>query len=503
MPLPTLPRDLSVQVLRAICRLVPLLEWGQRLLPHYLKANPSRFHRELCADLDHLRQRRGSRLARIAPRGSAKSTWSTLALPLRCALEGTEPYTLILSDTSPQADEFVNQIRAELETNLQIAAAYPESAGRGPEWCAGRLRLRNGCLIEALSKGQRIRGRRNREARPTLVVIDDPQGNRDVTSATERARAWDWLTREVIPAGTDGYTSFVSLGTALHREAIAVRLLTAPGWEGRTYRSIERWPDNLQWWLEWERTLTNLADPDRDHHAALFYESHRAQADQGAEVLWPEWKPLYALMHRRAEIGASAFDAEDQGNPYSATGSEWPAEYFDWPGFWFDQWPTDMLYRVQSLDPSKGAGEESDYQAHAMLGVTRDGAIWVDCDLRRENPTEMIARAIRLAKDFGPVDSIVLEDNATMGLLQVEMARQCREAGVLLPWECLTQTQDKRPRILRADPYLSRKQIRVRNTPGGRLLVNQWRDTPFAEHDDAADAVGTALRRLELLTIGQ
>ena len=43
------------------------------------------------------------------------------------------------------------------------------------------------------------------------------------------------------------------------------------------------------------------------------------------------------------------------------------------------------------------------------------------------------------------------------------------------------------------------RQLRVRNTPGGRLLVDQWRDVPGGEFDDGPDGVGSLLRRLELL----
>jgi hypothetical protein len=492
-------------VVRELALKETLLEWGRRILPHYLSRKPSRFHRELAADLDVLRRNPGSRLSRVAPRGAAKSTWGTLVYPLRCALEGVSPYTLILSDTYGQVVEFIRQIAAEIEENPQVAEAYPEAAGVGPEWRSARIRLRNGCLIEGISKGGRVRGRRNRQDRPTLVIVDDPQGNRDIYSPTERSRSWDWFTREVIPVGTEGVTSYVCVGTALHREAIAVRLLSTPGWSGCVYRSVERWPDRMDLWLEWERHLTNLADPARDATALAFFERNRVEMEKGSAVLWPEGRSLYALMRRRAEIGQAAFDTEDQGNPNSAEGAEWPPEYFERPGFWFDQWPLNLVLKVQTLDPSKGTTDKpGDYQAHVMAGLDRDGNVLLDAELRRE--ANYVERAIDIASWWHP-NRLIAESNNTMGLLMPELTRQLQERSrrdrpVLLNYDEVLHTAPKLARIRGLSGYLARGQIRVRNTPGGRMLVEQLRDVPNGEYDDGPDAAATAVRAIELLTAG-
>jgi hypothetical protein len=43
----------------------------------------------------------------------------------------------------------------------------------------------------------------------------------------------------------------------------------------------------------------------------------------------------------------------------------------------------------------------------------------------------------------------------------------------------------------------------VRKTTGGQLLVDQLRDFPNGDHDDAPDALEIGVRRLELLTTGK
>lgn len=410
---------------------------------------------------------------------------------------------MILSDTADQATDFVTQIKAELEGNQRLAAAYPKACGIGPEWRAGRVRLTNGCVIEAKSRGGRIRGKRNRQDRPTLLIIDDCQGNRDIVSPIERKRGWDWMTREVIPAGEEDTTSYVSVGTALHREAVAVRLLTTAGWEGKVYRSVERWPDRADLWDDWTNLATNMADQDRDATARAFYEAHRVEMEAGAAVLWPEGRNLYALMRRLAEIGRSAFDTEDQGNPNAVEGAEFPAELFDRPGLWFDNWPTDLVLRVQSLDPSKGNDSKSgDFQAHVLVGLDPRGNMWVEAALHHELIPLMVARAIDFARNsgFGILDSLAVEENGTLGMIVPECQRLSNERNMVIPLHGVIQSQNKVVRVRRLGVYFARNRIRFRNTPHTRLLVDQLRDFPGGTHDDGPDALELAVRRLELLT---
>lgn len=482
--------------------------WNRYFLPHYFgRFAPADFHGTFDADLHDLHTRRGSRLNYIAPRGGAKSTWVTLAYVLRAAVQRWESYTVILSDSAAQADELLRHVRVELEGNDRLADLYPESTGVGPEWNQNRIRLRNGAVIESLSTGKKIRGRRNRQARPSLVVLDDVQSNEDITSPTERLKAWQWVTREVLPAG-DEDTNVIGVGSAIHREAVAVKLGVLPGWTGRTFKAVHRWPDRLDLWQEWERKATNLAlsPEERKAGAAAFYAARKAEMDAGFAGYWPARYGPEAFVLRRAEIGPQAFEAEYQGVPSSGEGAEWPSSYFDRPGFWFTDWPA-LVARVQSLDPSKGsAAKPGDYQAHVRLGLAPDGTLYADADLRREPVPDMVARGVDLAfsADWGALPlAYAVEDNDALGLLLPEFDRECRRRQCVLPLKGVRNTVNKVVRVRRLGAYLAGGRIRVRDTPGGRLLVDQLRDFPGGEYDDGPDGLELAVRALEHLTLGR
>src|SRR5262245_37045346 len=69
---------------------LPFRKWALDYLGSYFPDPPSQFHAWLSTELGTLHHRRGSRLNVLAPRGAAKSTWSTFAYPLYCALHGLE-----------------------------------------------------------------------------------------------------------------------------------------------------------------------------------------------------------------------------------------------------------------------------------------------------------------------------------------------------------------------------------------------------------------------------
>jgi hypothetical protein len=482
------------------------LDWMRANVPHYLKVAPSAFHVDLYADLRDFHRTRGSRRNYRAPRGSAKSSIGTKGYALYCAVEGIEPFTLILSDAGPQAKEFLEDIRGELEENPRLAANYPDAVGKGPVWRADDIVLRNGCRIKTKGSSGKIRGAGKRADRPSLVIGDDLNGDDDAFSKTLRERKLNWFKKAIQNIG-DPYTNMLDFGTPIHRDAVVCQLTDgeiSAGWETRSYRAIIRWPDRMDLWDTWMQLRLNLGDADRAVTSDAYFAANREAMLAGSQVLWPEWEPLEALMKKRAEIGEAAFNCEKQDKVGTVGSTEWPTEYFDDPKLWFFEWP-ELSHKVLILDPSKGAGDKvGDYQAHVFGGVgLHDGLIYLDAHLVREDAGAMVGHALDLCRDFRP-DVWSFEDNGTLGLLQTEAERQLAEraaAGhpLLCPLEAYTSMDAKASRIRYLGVYLSAGMLRIRNTPGGRLLVQQTREWPNSDHDDGPDAAGSAVRRLERL----
>jgi predicted phage terminase large subunit-like protein len=441
-----------------------------------------------------MQQRRGMKVNLLGPRGGAKSTLGTLAFPLRAALERTEPYLWIVSDTKHQAQAHLENLKAELLDNPRLAQDYPEATGRGPVWRSGAIVLRNGVAIEAFGTGQRIRGRRRRAERPSLIVCDDLQNDGHIESAPMRRRSREWFHGTLLKAGTPR-TNVLNLATALHREALAVQLHETPGWVSRIFRAIERWPENLALWEQWEAIYADVENPRAAEAARQFYTDRRAAMDAGAVVLWPEVEDLYTLMRMRAESGRTAFEREKQNAPVNPELCEWPESYFD-ASIWFDEWPRDLAVRTVALDPSKGSdARRGDYSAFVLLGVDARGMVYVEADLARRPVAQIVADGAALVERFRP-DAFGVEVNQFQELLAAEFEAEFQRRGMLgvRPWP-LDNRVNKLVRIRRLGPLLSGRRLRFKAGSGStRLLVEQLRQFPVADHDDGPDALEMAAR---------
>ncbi len=471
-----------------------LIEWGGAFLPEHFTQAPSLMHRWLAEQLDTMRVARGSKLNVLGPRGGAKSTLGTLAYPLRAALEGWEPYLWIVSDTRHQACAHLENIKAELAGNPRLAQAYTEAAGKGPVWRSGAVELRNGVRIEAFGTGQRIRGRRHRAHRPSLIVCDDLQNDAHIQSTLMRERTRTWFHGTLLKAGTP-QTNVLNLATALHQEALAVELHGRPGWASRIFPAIVRWPDQMTLWEQWESIYTNAANPGYRQAALEFYRRHRPAMDEGTVLLWPEVEDLYTLMQMRAESGRAAFEREKQNSPINPELCEWPEQYFD-ETIWFDSWPAELTLRTMALDPSKGRDDRrGDYSALVMLGVDRQGVLYVEADLARRPTPQMVADGVERCGQFRP-DVFGIEANQFQDLLAGEFDNAFRRQGMLDGRPVALENRvNKVVRIRRLGPYLAGRRLRFKSdSPGTRLLVEQLKTFPVGDHDDGPDALEMAIR---------
>jgi hypothetical protein len=497
-----LARELARQIAQRTsddCTALSLTDWGRLMLPAYFRLPPSGMHLWIGQQLDQMDARRGARLNVLGPRGGAKSTIGTLAYVLKCAVTQREPYIWIVSDTMSQARTHLASVKAELEQNDRLAAWYPRAVGRGPRWRADAAELPNGVVIEAYGTGQRLRGRRRRENRPTLIVCDDLQNDSHVASPGQRQMSRDWFHGALLKAG-DRRTNVINLATALHRDALAMQLVQSAGWTSAVFRAIQKWPLNLDLWAQWEELYADVGGVDARTAAWVFFEDHREAMLAGAELLWPEHEDLYSLMRMRFEEGRTAFEREKQNSPVDPERCEWPEEYFG-HHIWFREWPQELAVRTIALDPSKGAdARHGDYSAYVLLGIDRHGVLYVEADLARRPTPQMVADGVNLCQRFVP-DAFGIEANQYQELLAGEFHSEFRRRRkrVLTP-RAIHNYTNKRVRIRRLGSYLSQQRLRLHSkSPSTRLLLDQLRDFPLGSHDDGPDALEMAIRLAEIL----
>jgi len=249
-----------------------LLGFSLVYLSGYFNEKPAKFHSELIHALEDDAIRR---LLIIGFRGSGKSIFGSLALPLWAALEYPQkfPFIILVADSSRQATLNISAIKHELETNELIKQDYGEIRGRviedfslqgeGEEWQKQNIVLSNGVRILARSRGQKVRGLRHLQHRPKLVVIDDPEDGEWVRTKENRDKTDRWLHSEIIPGMDVKKGKLVVIGNLLHMDALLSRLKAAgTGFKVLEFPLIDK--EGVCTWPAMYPTEQSLKDKERD-----------------------------------------------------------------------------------------------------------------------------------------------------------------------------------------------------------------------------------------------
>ena len=283
------------------------------------------FHTELCQFLASLGTRRGTKLAIASPRGSAKSTVVSLEYVLYCICNQLEPYIVLMSHTADQARDNLSHVKTELMHNERLIRDFPEVCEVGtkpgpPRWRHQEIITRNGVKLTALGMDQQARGRRHRQERPSLFILDDIEGDGSIYTPGVSDRLFDRFTRAILNAGTST-TNVIVVGTVHYYFSVLARLVNpqdCPGWTKWLYRSVISWSVHPELWETWAQIYHGQQEgkePTGPAAALKFFQENRIAMLEGTQVLWEARQDYYALMEKREEIGRASFDAEYQNEP--------------------------------------------------------------------------------------------------------------------------------------------------------------------------------------------
>lgn len=478
--------------------------------PHYNSMPDAPFHEEMARMLNDISHRRGVKIAVAAPRRSAKSTLVTLEYILWLICYKLEDFILIISATSSQAAGFLTDIKKELETNPKIMIDFPEVCETGrkpgpPRWTQNEIMTRNKIRILALGTGQQVRGRRNQEHRPSLIILDDIEDGENEVSSEVQDKWFDWVTKSVLKAGS-ATSNVICIGTIHHYNSILAQLTslnTNPGWIKKVYRAVISWSQHPELWEKWIRMFNNHEDYEGESGpvaAKLFFEVNKEAMLEGTEVLWPLNMGYYDLMVMREQDGHYSFDSEMQNEPVNPRECYFNLEEIH---YWDDKFQTeqdlisalgDRLEFYGACDPSMGKSKKrGDYSAILTIALdSKTGTMYVlDADIFVRFPDKTIEDILWYAERRN-YQRFGFEINQFQEIMKDNLEKRRSERRVSLPIEDIKNTTDKIARIESLQPMIksgaiqfSRKHI---------TLLGQMKFFPKGAHDDGLDALEMTVR---------
>lgn len=481
--------------------------FGRAYFPHYFSKPSPEFHRELdaiwqqgvlkgrypltAADTKMISRLPGTRRAVAAPRGHAKSTNLTFKGTMHSTLYGYKHYPIIISDSSEQAEGFLDNIRVEFEENTAILEDFGVLAGS--VWRSNVLLTKTNIKIEAIGSGKKIRGRKHRNWRPDLIILDDVENDENVRTPEQRKKLKDWFDKAVSKCGDD-YTDIIYIGTLLHYDSLLAKTLTNPAYRSIKYKAVIHFSQADDLWQQWETIFTDLSNDDRESEALAFFQAHKEAMLEGTQVLWEEKLSYYDLMVMRVSEGEASFNSEEQNEPINPDDCLFMEEWFDYYNEAEVNFGDPAFDFFGFIDPSLGKTKRSDFSAIVTLAKHKGSGYMyvVDADIERRHPDRIIADVLAkerwLRASFGHgYRKLGAETNQFQWFLKEELAKASAKAGLYLPIEEVQQTSDKVMRIQTLQPDVKNKYIKFNRRH--KRLLEQLTQFPMGAHDDGPDAL--------------
>jgi hypothetical protein len=309
----------------------------------------------------------GEDKAIAAPRGEGKTTLAERLL-LKYTLQGKIRFSVLFAATGGAAQDSLESIKQELETNVRLMADYPEVCApvaalentpnrahyqtvsgkrhdngkvyaRQPSrfsWCGQEIVLPKvpgspsaGSIIATRGLDSAVRGVKKKGRRPDVAIIDDPD-TEDTARSEEQAKKLETrIDRAIAGLGSQKRSvSRVMLTTLQSRISASYKYTDPaqkPSWRGHRFKFLVTPPERIDLWDEY--IAIQQADwVNETSHAHEFYIANRDAMDAGAVVANPNryvTGELSAIQHYYnlvARLGQDAVDTEWQNDPPEETG---------------------------------------------------------------------------------------------------------------------------------------------------------------------------------------
>ena len=445
--------------------------FGRYCFPTALRKQTPPFHHEVYSALADDDEKR---VLIAAPRGTAKSTVTTLIYPLwRLAFKRSDEdlFIVIISESQAQSINFLSRIKYHLTHSDNFRKTFgdmgPNTASR---WTHTDVVLANGTRIIAVGTGQRVRGFIEGDTRPNLIVVDDFESELNAFTPEARAKNRKWMTEAVIPSLSDD-GKICMIGTVISEDCFLYWAKESETWKVLWYsiwndeeKSI--WPERFPK----SRILGIKKEFESVGNLNGFYQEYMniAQSPDNAPFK-PEWIQLHHYDYER--INGQNCLVREVGDEKKII-------------------PVDVYCGV---DPASSLSARADFFVVATIGVDHDNNKYIiDVYRNRISPAEQPKILIDAYKKYRP-RRMKVETVGYQEALRVAVRDLMREENLYIPGleTGVKPRNSKSERLMSLVPLFAKKQFYFR--PQDIEPQQEFLSYPKGKHDDVMDAVWTAL----------
>ncbi len=389
----------------------------------------------------------------VEPRGHGKSTRMTFAFPLWCLLYKKANFIVIIGASKEDAELQMSNIKLALEENERLIEDFrpQHRQGSGKTWNKSFLALENGTAVVAKGKGGSLRGIRNKEHRPDLIIVDDTFKDKEADSSVIREQVYRWFGRTVQPLGFDAL--IVVVNTITNEDDLPSRLLNdiksgkKASWIGLRFSA----------------------------------ECPAQEGDSHDRPLWPERYSWEALKKKQKDLGSIAYAIEYLSQPL---GDEDRLVKSNWiQRVKAEEIPSSLKFYA-GIDPATGVHDQS---AMTSIGKDKDGTLYVvRSEGRTESPSAFTARIIREYRMFHH-RRILMETVQFQAVYKEQVTKDAAKEGLIIPLKGYSPGKaSKAVRLMAVSPWIENGIIKF--GPGTEDLLDQLLAFPAGGFDDQVDS---------------
>lgn len=466
-------------------------------------------HRELWSDIQESIIGDGpEQLGRVLPRGTGKSAFGTLGPTCWVVAYKHKTYVLICSDIGSTAEKFIKDIKDNMIENSYIEQAFGkilDDKNRDFICNATQLEFTNKTFVEAISSTSPMRGRKYKNVRPDLIILDDYQSEDDCRTEEAREKKWKKYSDDVKfakqrPIKRDGKvikkgTVLMAWGTQQHKECFYSRLIKAPTWtfkkeKGVLVDSVDEY-FNSGLWLEFRNILNNFKNENRLYDAKEFYYGH--QKEMQFKTLWSEFWDCLELALDYFE-NPNSFKQEVQGD-VDAIGEKWFKRVNTEPRNIIES--HEFIKTMIIVDPASSGGKKNDYSAFLVGSEGTNKCKYArKAELAKINARnefdKYIDHIIELLLEYTDATHVSIEKNTFNGADANQLEKKISEHDIL-KYRNITiinemQRRNKDDKISTIVPYVNNGTFVFAEEDSD--FINQLMEfagQKFTVHDDAAD----------------
>lgn len=491
-------------------------------------------HRELWKDIQESIIGDGpEQLGRVLPRGTGKSAFGTLGPTCWAVAYKHKTYVLICSDIGSTAEKFIKDIKDNMIENIYIEQALGkilDDKNRDFICNATQLEFTNKTFVEAISSTSPMRGRKYKNVRPDLIILDDYQSEDDVRTEEARLKKWKRYSDDVKfakqrPVKRDGKiikkgTVLMAWGTQQHKECFYSRLIKTATWKFKKEKGVivddfinekgERvngldhfFQTGL--WKEFSDILNDFKNDDRLEDAKEFYYKH--ENEMKFPTLWSEFWDCLELALDYFE-NPNSFKQEVQGD-VDSIGEKYFKRVHTEPRATIET--HDFIKTMLCVDPAASGGANNDYGAFLVGSESKGGCKYarkarLEKINARKEFDKYIQKMIEYLLEYEDITHVNIEKNTFNGADANQLEKAINEHPILKyrQIEIINEMQrkNKDDKISTIVPYVNNGTFIFAEED--TEFTNQLMDfagQKFTVHDDAADVAAEFWLKVDTIKV--